>query len=151
MHINTRPAAALLRRIAAIVYDSLLLLAVLFVAALPFVITIGDSRQSVPVHRLFQIYLLAVNFIFFAWFWIHGGQTLGMRAWCLQVVREDGGKFGWRDAALRFFSAMLSWLCLGLGFLWILIDKEKLAWHDRLSRTRVILLSKPETKRDKGH
>jgi uncharacterized RDD family membrane protein YckC len=74
-----------------------------------------------------------------------------MRAWCLQVVREDGGKFGWRDAALRFFSAMLSWLCLGLGFLWILIDKEKLAWHDRLSRTRVVLLSKPETKRDKGH
>jgi uncharacterized RDD family membrane protein YckC len=142
MHINTRPAA-LLRRIAAIVYDSLLLLAVLFVAASPFVIITGGSRQGMLVHLLFQIYLLAVSFIFFAWFWIHGGQTLGMRAWRLQIVREDGGKLGWRDAALRFFSAMLSWLCFGLGFLWILIDKERLAWHDRLSRTRVILI-KPE-------
>jgi uncharacterized RDD family membrane protein YckC len=128
----------------AIVYDSLLLLAVLFVAASPFVVITGGGQQSLLVHRMFQIYLLAVSFLFFAWFWIHGGQTLGMRAWRLQVLRNDGAKLGWRDAALRFFSAMFSWLCFGLGFLWILIDKDGLAWHDRWSRTRLILLSKPK-------
>ncbi len=145
MHINTRPAAAgLFRRMAAIVYDSLLLVAVLVVAALPFVIITGGGRQGLLVHRLFQIYLLGVSFVFLAWFWIHGGQTLGMRAWRLQVRRTDGGTLGWRDAALRFFSAMLSWLCFGLGFLWILIDKDSLAWHDRCSGTRLILLSKPK-------
>ncbi len=145
MQTTAPPAAAgLFRRMAAIVYDSLLIAAVLFLAALPFVIVAGAAMQSALIHRLFQIYLLIVSFVFFAWFWMHGGQTLGMRAWRLQVQRKDGGGLGLRDCTWRFFGAMLSWASLGLGFAWILIDKEKLAWHDRLSRTRIVLLSTPE-------
>jgi uncharacterized RDD family membrane protein YckC len=43
---------------------------------------------------------------------------------------------------LRFFAAILSWSAGGLGFLWILVDRDRMAWHDRLSKTEVVLLAK---------
>jgi uncharacterized RDD family membrane protein YckC len=89
-----------------------------------------------------QLYLLLIAFAFFGWFWVHGGQTLGMRAWRLRLVSADGGPVSWKQAAIRFAAALLSWSCLGLGFFWALIDREKRAWHDRLSGTRLILLPK---------
>jgi uncharacterized RDD family membrane protein YckC len=50
----------------------------------------------------------------------------------------DGKKPSVGAATIRFFAALLSWLPLGLGFLWQIWDPEHLAWHDRLSRTRII-------------
>ena len=82
--------------------------------------------------------------MFFTWFWVHGGQTVGMRAWRLRVVSFDGERIGWRTAAIRFLLAIVSAAMLGLGYLWVLIDPERLAWHDRLSKSRVVLLPKSE-------
>ncbi len=65
-----------------------------------------------------------------------------MRSWRLRVVREDGSPLKWTDALKRLLYALLSWLPLGLGYLWILVDNDKLAWHDRLSGTRLVLLAK---------
>jgi uncharacterized RDD family membrane protein YckC len=137
--------AGLPRRLAAMVYDAFLLFAVLFLAIallLPF--TGGEALPADRpwLHLAFQVYLLAVCLAFFAWFWVHGGQTLGMRAWRLRVLTLDGRPLAWRAAVLRFFAAGLSWLPAGLGFLWVLVDHDRLAWHDRLSGTALVVLPK---------
>ena len=127
------------RRFAAMVYDSLLLVAVLF-AATVLVLPLTRGLAIEPgdaLHGLYVLYLLGVSYVYFGWFWIHGGQTLGMRAWHFRIRTETGAALTWRRAALRFGWALLSWAALGSGFLWQVFDREHRSWHDRLSRTRV--------------
>lgn len=132
MPVNAR--CGLPRRLASILYDAFVVLALLLFATLPVVLIHGGAVEQSP---LLGLYLLLVVFAFFGGFWTHGGQTLGMRAWGIRAVRRHGGPLRWRDAALRYVSAMLSWAAAGLGFLWCLVDREGLAWHDRLSRTEL--------------
>jgi uncharacterized RDD family membrane protein YckC len=61
-----------------------------------------------------------------------------MRAWKLRIVGADGRPPGWGRSLLRFAAGLVSWAALGLGFLWVLVDRERLAWHDRLSGTRLV-------------
>ena len=142
---SAQPAApGLLRRLAAIIYDGLLLIALLAIVSLPFVMQVGEqSINSNPLLLLvFRLIHLLTMFLFFGWFWTHGGQTLGMRAWRLRAEKIDGTTMDWRASLKRFFAALLSWLGLGLGYLWILVDKDKMAWHDRLSGTRLVLIER---------
>ncbi len=130
--------AGLMRRFAAMVYDAFLLAAVLFIAGIPLPLIPETWLTSFPVTLAIRGYLLLVCFLFFAWFWVHGGQTLGMRAWGLRVVSDNNSRITWVQASKRFFSALLSWICAGLGFIWILFSPNNLAWHDRLSNTRIV-------------
>jgi uncharacterized RDD family membrane protein YckC len=126
----------LMRRLAACLYDGLVLAAVLMVAGAAWV---ALSRAAAPPGDwLFRGYVVGVAALFFAAFW-RRGETLGMRAWRLRIVAADGGPPGWGRALLRFAAALLSWAPLGLGFLWVLVDRDRLAWHDRLSGTRLVL------------
>jgi uncharacterized RDD family membrane protein YckC len=143
--LSTATNAGLARRLVAMTYDLLLLVAILMVATLPVVLFFGGVPRGTLAHLLYQIYLLAAIFLFFGWFWVHGGQTLGMRAWRLRVARQDGLALTWRDALVRFLAAIPSLLCAGLGYLWILIDRDRLAWHDRISHTRVLRMPRPES------
>lgn len=130
----------LLRRFGAIFYDALAAFSVLFVADALVVIPLQGiwGIRDVGQHPLFQLYQLAVVGAFYCGFWTRGGQTLGLRAWHLRVVRDDGGPLRWSDALKRCLAALLSWLPAGLGFLWAAIDRDGLAWHDRLSGTRLV-------------
>lgn len=122
------------RHLAIIVYDSLLLLALLFLATaivLPF--NSGEAFSS--SQYFFPLYLLSVCFLFYGWFWTHGGQTLGMKTWKIKVLTFDYQPMTWWQALKRFITAIISWLLLGMGFLWKLIDKKHYTWHDRLSKT----------------
>ena len=136
--------AGLPRRLGAMVYDGILLLAVLFCATALFIIPYDLSaghpypQHLWPYHLLFQVYLLAVSAAFFVYFWTRGGQTLGMRAWRLRVERADGGPLGARDALRRLGWAMLGLAPAGLGLWWCLVDREGLAWYDRRSATRLV-------------
>lgn len=135
-------SAGLLRRLAALFYDALLLVAVWVAATLPFVwITDGAPQGTLP-RLAFQLYLLAIAFGFFGWFWVHGGQTLGLRAWRLKVVDEHGRTLSWSRAAKRFLAAILSLVCAGIGLLWIMHDRDRRAWHDRLSGSWVVVVPK---------
>ena len=128
----------LLRRLAAICYDGLLLGAVLFAATavlLPF--TGGQAIR--PQQPLYNLYLLAVGCVYFVWFWMHGGQTLGMRAWRLRLQCTDCRPLTWLRCWLRVLSAILSWTAFGLGFLWVLFDRQGWSWHDRISRTELVV------------
>lgn len=123
-------------------YDTLLLLAILMLLSYPYVWLTGGGKQNFIVHAIYQFYLLVICFIYYGGFWVHGGQTLGLRTWRLKLVSKDGGEITWVDALKRFASALLSLLCLGLGFLWAFFNRDKLTWHDRLSETRLIRVSK---------
>jgi uncharacterized RDD family membrane protein YckC len=127
----------LLRRLAAIFYDLLLLLSVLFVATaliLPF-----NAGEAFTQHGFYSIYLLTLSFIFYGWFWTHGGQTLGLRAWKLQVLTIDQQPISWTQAFWRFIGAIVSWSLFGLGFGWSLLDKGNRCWHDIVSNTNIFI------------
>lgn len=124
-----------LRRLAALIYDLFLLVALLFLATvmlLPFTDGAAVSPQAILIYR---IYLAVVSFFFYGWFWTHGGQTLGLRAWRIKVLTLDQKPVNWNQALLRFVTAIPSWGFFGLGFLWILVDKNRRSWHDNLSKT----------------
>lgn len=133
-----------MRRLAALLYDSLLLLALWFTTAAVLLAASGGrlSQPDRPSWLLIgeQASLLVVTFLFWAGFWTHGGQTLGMRAWRLKLVGMDGGTISWPQATRRCLAALLSLAPFGLGYLWILVDPQRRAWHDRLSGTRVVVL-----------
>ncbi|MBK8182174.1 MAG: RDD family protein [Candidatus Competibacteraceae bacterium] len=158
------PPANLPRRLAAILYDSLLLAGVLFIAtALALGLTVAAlGAESVKLHNplrgnpFLSTYLLLVCFFFYGGFWTHGGQTLGMRAWRLRVQRRDGRGLNWWQALLRFLSGGL-WLipvvylhgALGLGLdrslgagLAGLILLVALRLPDQASETELVLLPK---------
>ena len=124
------------RRFAAIAYDSLLLAAVLFVATaalMPF----SGGEAIRPGDVWYTAYLVVLSFGYFGWFWTHGGQTLGMRSWRLRLVGAGENGVSWRQALVRFVGACFSWLAFGAGFVWLLVDTDRLTWHDRVSGTRI--------------
>lgn len=139
------PSASAGRRLGALLYDTLLLLAVLFAATALFVAVAGwlgaatgAIEADSPLRHPFQLYLLGVTYAYFGGFWTRAGYTPGMRAWRIRLRRADGGAVGWADAARRLGAAAVALLPAGLGLLWMLVDRDGLAWHDRLSATRVV-------------
>ncbi len=130
------------RRIAAMLYDALLVLALLFMATLPFIALRGGEPVEADENFLYQGVLALVIYVFFVGFWTRSGRTLGMQSWRLQLESMDGQPPTLAVSTLRFFAAILSWLPLGLGFLWQLWDKDKLTWHDRISKTHIVYYPK---------
>lgn len=121
------------RRLGALFYDSLLLLALLFLAtALALLVTGGELHSRGYGYRL---YLLAVIFVFYVGFWSRGGQTLGMRTWRIRLERLDGTRPRWWQSAARLAIALLTF---GFGLIWVTWDAERRALYDRLTGTRVV-------------
>ncbi len=149
---QARPAS-LLRRLGAMLYDALLVLAIwmltTYVAVLLFTdrpdIPAGAERISLENMQTldspwFSSLLFLEAFAFFAFFWLRHGRTLGMQAWRLRLQRRDGGPITARQALQRFAVAIPSLALLGLGYLWMLVDRERLAWPDHASGTRVVFV-----------
>lgn len=150
------PPANFIRRFAALVYDLLLAVSIAVIAHLLLsVILIIIAQSSVlslehykeglvgflatyrSAHLLFLISCVA---IFFMWFWTHGGQTLGMKAWRLRIQNEDGSPIHPRQAVVRVCFAFA-----GLGNLAMLVDwQRKRALQDRLSDSVMVTLPKGE-------
>ena len=141
----TAPSAGLLRRLGAVLYDSLLLVAVFFGAGalflamtVPFTGLESSIGPQHPLYHLFQVYLLIVVYGYFAHFW-RRGYTPGMRTWKLRMVRADGSNITAIDALIRVLVAGLSLGTLGLGYAWALVNRDGLTWQDLVSKTRVVL------------
>ena len=133
----------LMRRLAAIMYDLLLVAALLFLATIPFIALRGGEPVEVGENAAYRAILGIVVYGFFVGFWTRSGRTLGMQSWGLQLETANGETPTFTAASLRFFAAIISWAPVGLGFLWQLWDKDKLAWHDRISGTRLVHYPKP--------
>ena len=119
-------------------YDALLVGALLFLATIPFIAIRGGEPVERGDNLLYQVTLVIVVYAFFVGFWSGPGRTLGMQSWRLQLENDQGKVPTIAQASLRFLASLLSWLPLGLGFLWQLWDHDKLTWHDRISHTRVV-------------
>lgn len=131
------PLARLSRRLASLLYESLSLLALWFVAAF-IVVGLFPEAPRGAARLFFQAYLLAVAAVYFIGFWRRGGQTLAMKTWRIRLVDARGCALSVRQAWLRFVYACLGSLCLGAGFLWALVDPERQFLHDRLAGTRLV-------------
>jgi uncharacterized RDD family membrane protein YckC len=132
------PTPGILRRLASMLYDGLLLMAVLFVAAFLFIGVTHDA-QSPGLRFLFQVYLLAITAAYLIWFWLHGGQTLAMKTWRLRLISRQGSPVTLRQAALRFILAFLGLPLGGIGILWAFFDRDRQFLHDRLAGTEIVL------------
>jgi len=130
--------SGLLRRSGAMLYDALLILALLFLATIPFIAMRSGEPVEAAENLPYQLTLGLVIYLFFVGFWSQSGRTLGMQSWGLRAETDDGRIPTIGQASIRFFAAIISWIPLGLGFLWQLWDKDQLTWHDRLSGTRLI-------------
>ena len=130
--------AGLLRRLAAGVYDALLLLGLVMIGTVPVVALLGEPVP--PGSWSYQFALLLLGLVFFAGFWSHDGQTLGMRAWRLRVTASNGDRLSRRAAVIRYLAALVSLAALGIGFIWMLFDPDRLTWHDRWSHSRVVVV-----------
>lgn len=135
-------SAGLFRRLAALLYDSLLLLGVWFIAsAAVLLVTQGETVQT--NNPLLTLYYVIVTVLFFGWFWRHGGQTLGMRAWRIRLQHEDGSSgISWAQVLLRCIAAVPSLALAGLGYWWVIWDRDRRSWHDRFSHTRMVMTDK---------
>ena len=134
--IDPRTPPGIIKRLVVIVYDLLLLVAVLFFATL-ILLPFQEGHLFQHNSWQFSVYLLFVSFIFYAWFWTSGGQTLGLVAWKLRVANKNGQNISWNQALIRFITAIFSWGLCGLGFFWILFNKERLTWYDIASKSRL--------------
>ncbi|MFK8028250.1 MAG: RDD family protein [Gammaproteobacteria bacterium] len=133
---NSNQTVSLIRRLVIMFYDSILLITLLFFASLPIAIPLEITTQH-PYYPLYIFYIHLVAFIFFGWCWTRGGQTLGSKTWKIKLVAEDGNNITWKQAFLRYIGSLLCWLSLGVGFLWCYTNKDRLAWNDIISRTRL--------------
>jgi uncharacterized RDD family membrane protein YckC len=134
------------RRLAALLYDSLLLAALLVVFTSGAVFLNGRAAVEPETAGawvyLYRAGLIGVIAVYYLLNWTRSGQTLGMRAWHLRAVSDSGMPMSLYAAVLRFLLGALAWAPAGLGVLWLYIDPEHLALHDRFSKTRVVRLQR---------
>lgn len=152
---DTQPG--LMRRLAAMFYDGLICVALAL--ALTGLYTLVSAKiVGADVYReqaaanlgafdpLLASILFVSLYLFFAYFWRHNGQTLGMQAWHIRVENEDGSRISWKQALLRYLMGWVSWLTLGAGYAWILVDRQRKSWTDRFSHSRVVKIPVPKKK-----
>ena len=141
-----KPRALVFWRLLALVYDVFPVLALWMLAAAGFTLVYTLSghnvRDNIQPFSLFQWLLWVTCFAVTAGYatfsWYVGGQTLGMRPWRLRVIGADGGRPTPHQVWVRFGVGLVSLLAVGLGFWWAWIDRDRLTWHDRASRTRMV-------------
>lgn len=150
-------AASLLRRLGAMVYDGLLVLAIVLTTT--GLVNVFAPRPEIPEGTeqvslegmqtfsgpMLSSLLFVETFAFFAFFWTRHGRTLGMQAWRLRVVDADGRHISLRQALIRFMVALPAFGLFGLGYAWVWIDPLGRSWTDRASGTRAITVPKDLT------
>lgn len=111
--LSTPDPVGLPRRLGAILYDALLLLAIWMLLGLAFVL-VGEATGRALIPLQFMVNLLAA-WAFFTWFWTRTGQTLGMQAWNIQLRDEAGAPVNAKQATLRYLVALAQWLAVLFG------------------------------------
>jgi uncharacterized RDD family membrane protein YckC len=133
------------RHMLALLYDTFLIIPLIMAAnALLMAIYVNlfmnfDTTQEIrlPAGAVQVVVILCIA-LFYWIFWRRGGQTLGMQAWRIKLVSNEGAQLTTPQIALRLVGALLSGLIVGI--LWKYLDRDGYYWHDRLSKTHLILL-----------
>lgn len=151
---GTFPKAGFWKRIAAIFYDFMLCIALVMVVTMIYhhgILRLIYGSQALQemaetgmldIDPMLSTLLFFSVFAFFAKFWTHGGQTLGMQVWGIRVQNADGSAIDLWQALLRFVIALIAWLPAGLGLWWMLFDKQQRTWSDIYSDSDIVELPK---------
>jgi uncharacterized RDD family membrane protein YckC len=131
-----RSPCGLGRRFLIMIYDLLPAIACVFIAAIIALPLTGDAVRF-GTNPLYTLYVLGAWFLYLGLCWTRSGQTLGMRAWQVEIVDGSGRRPGWGASLIRFGGSLLSALPLGLGYWVSLFREDRSCWHDRLSGTRL--------------
>lgn len=135
--------AGLRRRLAAMLYESMLLLGVLALSFLVPYLILGAVAEYTPPGWLLWAHVFVVLGVYFVWYWRRGGQTLAMQTWRLKIVAGDGQLASLGRCWLRYALAWPSVLLAGFGLLWALVNRDRQFLHDRLAGTCIVLLPAP--------
>lgn len=133
--------AGLRRRLASMLYESLLLLGVLALTFMVPLLILGIGMNYTPGGGMLWAYIFVVLGAYYLWYWRRSGQTLAMQTWKLKLVNTDGTLPTLGQSALRYVLAWPSVCFFGIGMLWAAIDPERQFLHDRLAGTRIVLLT----------
>jgi uncharacterized RDD family membrane protein YckC len=146
MSDHNYPTASLTRRLAALIYDSLVLLALYIVVGFVLVGIAAATHDGQPPGAFSASVNLSVMFcicfFYFSSSWRRGGQSIGMKAWQLKLVTEDTGPIKLSHCMLRTAIGFFSLAAFGLGFFWAVLDTRGRSWHDMASLTRVVFIPK---------
>lgn len=163
---SLRQRASIARRFAALLYEALLLVALVFIAS--FLLTPLVSPGSAASGSLMLpsttgrivsfVALFALGAAFFGWSWSEGRRTLPMKTWRLALVTIEGAPLSRRRALVRYIAAWigpalavvayatlaplgsgaLAWPVLLVNWLAALVDPERQFLHDRIAGTRIV-------------
>ncbi len=152
---RTLPTAGLLRRLAALFYDGLIIIAIemlaagLVIAILEAFVAAGimtygtyqDASELLSSHPIwsyvYSAYLGVIWTGFFVYFWTKAGQTVGMKAWRLKVQNQDGSPITLTQALIRIGTS-----AFGLANFLVPLDPQKRGFHDIWAKTEVVILPK---------
>jgi uncharacterized RDD family membrane protein YckC len=129
---------SLRRRLASMAYESLLLVGVLSAAFMLPNLVLGMGFDILLPGWALLIHIVVVLGAYFGWYWRHGGQTLAMQTWKIQLTTSSGAPPSVARLALRYLLAWPSIVYLGAGLLWALFDRDGQFLHDRLAGTRLV-------------
>ncbi|MCC8995810.1 MAG: RDD family protein [Nitrosomonas sp.] len=127
------------QRLLCLLYDFLLLFAVIFMASLVFV-PLFSSIDPLYFKPFYQFYLLTIMGVYFIWFWTHGGQTLAMQTWKLRIVDSKGQSITKKQAITRYLLALVLYPFFFITLIWMFFDRDRQFLHDRIAGTKVIKL-----------
>lgn len=130
-----RSDVSLLRRLGAVGYDVFLVFSLVFFIVGVILIVFSDKQAQNNIF-IFAIAVVSIYF-YFTWSWVKGGQTLGMKAWKFEVTQTDNTPITHTQALIRFVLSVVSFAVFGLGFIYQLLNKNNLTWHDKYSHTQL--------------
>ncbi len=126
------------RRLAAMLYESLLLLGVLSVSFMVPHLLLGIGLGITAPGPVLLAHVAIVLATYFLWYWSHGGQTLAMQTWKLRITTPGGVPPRLTFLILRYLLSWPSLLFYGAGIIWSLFDRDRQFLHDRLAGTRIV-------------
>ena len=132
--------AGFLRRVLALIYDTLVIVGIILFLSLLLVLIHGGPGEPRSLINFIQILIIVLSGpLFYSYFWLYNnGQTLGMQSWRIKLVSSNGQALILKQVLCRCLFSLISALALGLGYLWILVNKDNLSWADMISNTKIV-------------
>jgi len=127
-----------LRRLAAMTYEALLLSGVVAITLIFPHLLIGAFAHQIAAPVLLWAHLFLILLAYFVGFWSYGGQTLSMKTWRIRLVTKTGEAIRPAQAMQRFLWCWPSFALGGIGLIWAFFDRDRQFLHDRLAGTRLV-------------
>ena len=97
----------------------------------------GDMLDG-PFLAFYYAVTVFVDMVYFTWFHGATGQTPGKMLLKLRVVQPSGEPIGFGTAFLRWVGYIISSAVVLIGFLWVVFDRKRQGWHDKIAGTVVV-------------